>query len=75
MPKATARLPERHQRAETETDAQRGEYTTYAPRGEKCRRCHVPFGSLEVVRRVQPFGVPTGRPYVHIECAEAGDAS
>lgn len=72
MPKATARPPKRHQRAEAETDAQRGEYTTCAPKGEKCRRCHQPFSSLEVVRRVHPFGIATGRPYVHLGEYPAG---
>lgn len=57
-----------------ETDVRGGEYTTYAPKGEKCRRCHKPFGSLEAVRRVQPSGEePNGRPYAHMRCAEAGD--
>jgi hypothetical protein len=50
------------------TDAQQGEYSTYAPKGEKCRRCHKPFASLEPVERVHPFGIATGRPYVHPDC-------
>lgn len=50
------------------TNAQQREYSTYAPTGEKCRRCLQPFRSLEPVRRVKPFGMATGRPYVHPEC-------
>lgn len=54
--------------AGTGTNALQGEYATYAPKGEKCRRCHKPFRSLELVQRVKPFGMATGRPYVHHEC-------
>lgn len=55
------------------TDAYQDEYTTYAPKGEKCRRCHKHFGSLEVVRRVRPSGEePNGRPYAHLECLAEG---
>jgi hypothetical protein len=54
-----------------DSDAQQVEYRTYAPKGEKCRRCHGAFGSLEVVMRVRPFGLATGRPYVHIGCLES----
>lgn len=45
-----------------------GEYTTFAPKDELCRTCRKPFGSLERVRRVRPSGLPSGRPYVHLEC-------
>ncbi|MEV5986907.1 hypothetical protein AB0L85_18090 [Streptomyces sp. NPDC052051] len=66
MSKATSRPPERWQQVGVDTDALQDEYKTYAPKGEKCRRCHQPFGNLEVVQRVKPRGeVPSGRPYVH----------
>lgn len=57
------------------TDAQAGEYMTYAPAGEKCRACGGPFAKLETVRRVQPTGMPSGRPYVHFECPTSEGAS
>ncbi|GAA2224468.1 hypothetical protein GCM10010360_51710 [Streptomyces nogalater] len=73
MPKATAKPPESRERTGASTDAQQSEYTTYAPRGEKCRRCHKTFGSLEVVRRVKPSGEePNGRPYACVECPPGG---
>ncbi|GGT05412.1 hypothetical protein GCM10010206_79410 [Streptomyces cinerochromogenes] len=56
-----------------DANAQQGEYTTYAPKGEKCRRCHKPFASLEVVRRVKPSGEePNRRPYACVECPTEG---
>lgn len=37
----------------TDTNARNWEYGTYAPRGEKCRRCGEPFTALERCRRVK----------------------
>lgn len=51
MPKATARLPERQQWAEADTDARQWEYTTYAPAGETCPACGKLIKSLESCRR------------------------
>ncbi|GAA2727226.1 hypothetical protein GCM10010360_00090 [Streptomyces nogalater] len=69
MTKAAGRYPVSRRQAEADTSALRGEYTTYAPRGEKCRRCHKPFGGLEPVRRVQPSGEePNGRLYTCVKC-------
>lgn len=55
--------------------SQEDEYTTYAPRGEKCRTCGAEFRSLELVRRAPAgtlTGVPSVRPYVHIVCTGEG---
>lgn len=72
MPNATAQPPERRQRTGADANALQGEYSTYAPKGEKCRKCHQPFASLEVVRRVQSAGKAANRPYVHVGCVETG---
>lgn len=53
------------------TNAREGEYSTYAPKGEKCRRCLKPFKTLETCRRVvtdRSSGGPALGPYEHIEC-------
>jgi hypothetical protein len=71
MPKATTRLPDGRQRRDADTDAQRTEYTTYAPPGEKCRKCRKPFKSLETCRRVaieRSSGGSALGPYEHTEC-------
>lgn len=51
------------------TNARTTEYVTYAPDGEKCRKCRRPFQRLEQVRRVMPTGEPCGRPYVCMDCS------
>ncbi len=54
------------------TNAREGEYSTYAPPGEKCNKCHKPFKSLETCRRVavdRTSGSPALGPYIHHECA------
>lgn len=42
------------------TDARKAEYTTYAPKGERCRRCGKPLKNLEMCRRVSTGGAATG---------------
>lgn len=53
------------------TDARQHEYTTYAPPGEKCRKCRKPFKSLETCRRVaneRASGGSSADRYEHHEC-------
>jgi hypothetical protein len=55
----------------TATDARQHEYTTYAPPGEKCRKCRKPFKSLETCRRVANEPASGGSStdgYEHHEC-------
>lgn len=59
-------------RTPADTDASTDEYATYAPTGEACPECGVPFAALEACRR---GGVqrPSGPPlvvYRHPSCAE-----
>ncbi|MGW2230538.1 hypothetical protein [Streptomyces formicae] len=52
------------------TDAKKGEYATYAPKGEKCADCHEPFRSLDRVWRKAYDGGSGGAhygPYVHYD--------
>jgi hypothetical protein len=60
--------------AKTETETavveRRGEYPTYAPKGEKCVDCKKPFKSLDRVWRValeRQSGAPALGPYRHYE--------
>ncbi|MFE2733777.1 hypothetical protein [Streptomyces sp. NPDC056723] len=56
--------------AATETDPRRGEYVTYAPKGERCADCKQQIKSLERVWRVpveRPSGAPALGPYRHYE--------
>lgn len=72
MPKATTRLLASPQRAEADTDARQGEYTTYAPSGETCPDCQQRIKSLEACRRVelaQASCSPAVR-YRHLECPQ-----
>ena len=72
MPKATTRLQGSSQRAEADTDARQGEYTTYAPSGETCPDCNERIKSLEVCRRVElrhALRSPAVR-YRHLECPQ-----
>lgn len=53
------------------TDARQREYTTYAPPGEKCRKCLLPFKALETCRRTtveRQSGAPAAGPYEHKKC-------
>lgn len=55
----------------THTDARAREYNTYAPQGEKCRKCRKLIKSLELCRRVvvdRASGAPALGPYEHVEC-------
>lgn len=70
MPKATTRVHGSPQRAEDDTDARQGEYTTYAPPGETCPNCQQRIKTLEACRRVE-LGQDSRRPavrYRHLEC-------
>ncbi|MCQ6552745.1 hypothetical protein NPS70_05965 [Streptomyces sp. C10-9-1] len=57
------------------TDARRWEYTTYAPKGERCSACLRPIRSLERVHRAATPGPPgpAAAVYRHTACpAEDG---
>lgn len=72
MPKTTTGLLVSPQRAEADTDARQGEYTTYAPSGETCPDCTRRIKSLEACRRVELRQAPR-RPavrYRHLECPQ-----
>lgn len=72
MPKATTRILGSPQRADADTDARQGEYTTYAPSGETCPDCQQRIKSLEPCRRIelrQASRSPAVR-YRHLECPQ-----
>lgn len=53
-----------------ETNPRRGEYVTYAPKGEKCADCTKELKSLDRVWRVtveRPSGPPAPGPYRHYD--------
>ncbi|MET7745212.1 hypothetical protein [Streptomyces sp. NPDC005385] len=55
----------------SQTDARQSEYTTYAPPGEKCRKCQRTFKRLETCRRVaieRASAGPSADRYEHAEC-------
>lgn len=53
-----------------DTDAERWEYTTYAPKGETCPSCLKPIKSLEVCRRGTLARLDTSPivAYWHMDC-------
>ncbi|CAD80150.1 gp25.2 [Streptomyces phage phiBT1] len=56
-----------------DTDARQTEYSTYAPAGERCRRCRKPFKSLETCRRVaneRQSGTASADRYEHVRVLE-----
>lgn len=59
----------------TETDASQWEYTTYAPRNERCPACMEPIKSLDVCKR-GTLDRPTGAVvvYRHTDCADPDGA-
>ncbi|MFE9257911.1 hypothetical protein [Streptomyces sp. NPDC006879] len=61
----------------TDTDASKWEYTTYAPKGERCPACMKPIKSLAPVRRGL-LGRREGPPvivYRHTDCAQSEEAA
>lgn len=53
------------------TDASQREYSTYAPKGAKCRKCGKPFRTLETVTRVaveRASGGSSADQYEHHAC-------
>lgn len=72
MPQATTRLQGSPQRAETDTDARQGEYTTYAPSGETCPDCQQQIESLELCRRfeLRQASLSPAVRYRHLECPQ-----
>lgn len=55
-------------------NAREGEYTTYAPKGERCSHCGAELASLEACRRVSSDGECHGL-YVHMVCPTQGARS
>jgi hypothetical protein len=56
----------------SDTDARRDEYATFAPIGETCPECDKPIGALEICRRgtVERQSGPPAVVYRHSECAK-----
>lgn len=56
------------------TDARKGDYVTYAPKGEKCADCKQPINTLDRVWRMtieRQSGPPALGPYRHYgKCPE-----